>query len=147
MKWVLAGCVLAGAAAAQVTPYGLKVETGPGLVVITFSTAQNQARAYFPDDVAPGEGFSGALEGQPNYVLEFAGQRARVRDGVFHWTMPGVAVRRAGRRIRPTNTARLPGTGVGTGIHPNCREAAPVPWLSLSEIRAGGKSSARARTF
>jgi hypothetical protein len=89
MKWLLAMSVLAGAATAQVTPYGLKVETGPGLVAITFSTQQSQVRAYFPDDVAAGESFSGALEGQPNYVLEFAGQRARVRDGVFHWTMPG----------------------------------------------------------
>ena len=75
--------------AAQITPYGLRVETGPGLVAITFTVQSNQVRVYLPDDVAPGENFSGALEGQPNYIVEFAGQRASVRDGAFAWTMPG----------------------------------------------------------
>jgi len=88
MRRAWAICLFASAAAAQVTPYALKVETGPGLIAITFSLEGNQARIYLPDDVAPGEGFSGALEGQPNYLVEFAGQQARVRDGAFHWTMP-----------------------------------------------------------
>jgi hypothetical protein len=48
----------------------------------------NQLRVYLPDDVAPGEKFSGALEGQPNYIVEFAGQRASVREGGFSWAMP-----------------------------------------------------------
>ena len=90
MKWAWAMCMFASAAAAQVTPYALKVETGPGVIAVTFSLEGNQARVYLPDDVAPGERFSGALEGQPNYVVEFAGQQARMRDGAFHWTMPGV---------------------------------------------------------
>ena len=72
------------------TPYTLKVETGPGFVALTFSTQSNHVRVYFPDDVAPGEQFSGTLEGQPNYSLEFAGQQARVRDGEFRWMMPRV---------------------------------------------------------
>ena len=40
----------------------------PGLIALTFTLQGNQARIYLPDDVAPGEKFSGALEGQPNYV-------------------------------------------------------------------------------
>ena len=88
MRWAWALSLIAGAASAQVTPYTLKVETGPGLIAITFTLQGSQARVYLPDDVAPGEKFSGALEGQPNYVLEFAGQQALVRAGAFHWTMP-----------------------------------------------------------
>jgi hypothetical protein len=81
-------CLIASAATAQVTPYTLKVETGPGLIAVTFTLQGNQARIYLPDDVAPGEKFSGALEGQPNFVVELAGQQALVRLGAFHWTMP-----------------------------------------------------------
>jgi hypothetical protein len=88
MRWAWALSLIASAAAAQVTPYTLKVETGPGLIAVTFTLQGNQARVYLPDDVAPGEKFSGALEGQPNYVVEFAGQQAMVRAGAFHWTMP-----------------------------------------------------------
>ena len=88
MRWAWAVCLFASAAAAQITPYTLKVETGPGLIAVTFTLQGNQARVYLPDDVAPGEKFSGALEGQPNYVVEFAGQQALVRAGAFHWDMP-----------------------------------------------------------
>ncbi len=88
MRWAWAVGLIASAAAAQVTPYTLKVETGPGLIAVTFTLQGNQARVYLPDDVAPGEKFSGALEGQPNYVVEFAGQQALVRTGAFHWDMP-----------------------------------------------------------
>jgi len=88
MRWLWLIGLIANAATAQVTPYALKVETGPGLMAITFTLNGNQARVYLPDDVAAGERFSGALEGQPNYVVEFAGQQARVRDGAFHWSMP-----------------------------------------------------------
>ena len=88
MRWAWALSLIAAAASAQVTPYTLKVETGPGLIAITFTLQGNQARVYLPDDVAPGEKFSGALEGQPNYVVEFAGQQALVRAGAFHWTVP-----------------------------------------------------------
>ena len=88
MKWAWAVYLVASAASAQVTPYTLKVETGPGVIAVTFTLQGNQARVYLPDDVAPGEKFSGALEGQPNYVVEFAGQQALVRTGAFHWSMP-----------------------------------------------------------
>jgi hypothetical protein len=91
MKLVLAICTLAAAASAQVTPYALKVETGPGLTAVTFTVQSSQLRVYLPDDVAPGEKFSGAIEGPPNYVVEFAGQRASARAGAFYWTMPGTA--------------------------------------------------------
>ncbi len=90
MKWAVLACAIPTWAAAQMTPYALKVETGPGLIAITFSTQSNHVKVYFPDDVAPGEQFSGTLEGQPNYSVEFAGQQARVRDGEFRWIMPQV---------------------------------------------------------
>src|SRR5579872_86369 len=90
MKWAVLVCSIPAWAAAQMTPFALKVETGPGLIAITFSTHSNHVRAYFPDDVAPGETFSGTLEGRPNDSLEFAGQQARVRDRDFRWTMPRV---------------------------------------------------------
>jgi hypothetical protein len=88
MKAFLAIFVWATAAFAQITPYGLKVETGPGLIAVTFTVQQNQVRVYLPDDVAAGERFSGALEGQPNYIVEFAGQHASVREAGYTWTMP-----------------------------------------------------------
>ena len=88
MRWPWAVCLFASVAAAQVTPYTLTVETGPGLIAVTFTLQGNQARVYLPDDVAPGEKFSGVLEGQPNYVVELAGQEALVRLGAFHWIMP-----------------------------------------------------------
>ena len=91
MKWIAALCLSALSAAAQMAPYMVKVETGPGLVAITFTVQQNQARAYLPDDLAPGEMFSGAMEGQRNYILEFAGQRTRVGDGIFRWRVPAEA--------------------------------------------------------
>lgn len=90
MKWAVLACLIAGCAAAQVTPYSLQVVTGPGLVAISFSIRGNQVRAYLPDDVASGEHFSGALEGPPNYVFEFAGQEARVGERAFEWVMPAV---------------------------------------------------------
>ena len=88
MKLAIAICALATAASAQITPYGLKVETGPGLIAVTFTIQSNQLRVYLPDDVASGEKFSGAIEGQPNYIVELAGQRASARDGAYYWTMP-----------------------------------------------------------
>jgi hypothetical protein len=95
VKWMAAICAWAAAGFAQitpgqVTPYGLTVETGPGLIAVTFTLQFSQVRVYLPDDVASGEKFSGALEGQPNYVVELAGQRAGVREGAFSWTMPGL---------------------------------------------------------
>src|SRR6266404_3428785 len=90
MKRAVLACFIAGSAFAQMTPYSLQVATGPGLVSFSFSVRGNQVRAYFPDDVASGEHFSGALEGPPNCVFEFAGQEARVGDRTFGWVMPRV---------------------------------------------------------
>ncbi len=94
MRRALLACVLlavAGSrATAQMTPYSLQVQTGPGVVVFTFSVRGNQVRAYVPDDVAPGEHFSGALEGPPNFVLELGSQRARVGERDYTWIMPAV---------------------------------------------------------
>jgi hypothetical protein len=86
----VAGLALAQVSPPQVAPFELKVETGPGLVAYTFSISRGQARAYFPDDVAPGERFSGALEGESALVFEFAGQGARVRDASYQWRAPEV---------------------------------------------------------
>ncbi len=118
MRWVWALSLIASAAAAQVTPYTLKVETGPGLIAVTFTLQGNQARIYLPDDVAPGEKFSGALEGQPNYVVELAGQQALVRLGAYHWTMPAqqpgdfLALILRDRRGRELARASVPIAGV-----------------------------------
>ena len=90
MKWAVLACFIAGSAAGQMMPYSLQVGTGPGIVAFSFSIRDNQVRAYFPDDVASGERFSGALEGPPNYVFEFAGQEARVGERIFEWVMPAV---------------------------------------------------------
>ncbi|MSV33981.1 MAG: hypothetical protein EXQ47_00055 [Bryobacterales bacterium] len=87
LMWVLAG-LLARHAAAQITPYSLQVQAGPGLLAFTFSVRGNQVRAYVPDDVAPGERFSGTLEGPPNFVFELGGQSARVGERDFSWVMP-----------------------------------------------------------
>lgn len=93
LNWMAAICAWAAAGFGQVTtapitPYGLTVETGPGLIAVTFTLQFSQVRVYLPDDVASGENFSGALEGQPNYIVELAGQRASVREAAFSWTMP-----------------------------------------------------------
>jgi hypothetical protein len=90
MKRVLLACLLAVYAAAQITPYSLQVQTGPGVLAFTFSVRGNQVRAYLPDDVAPGDHFSGTLEGPANFVFELDGQRARVGDRDFSWVMPSV---------------------------------------------------------
>ena len=139
MRWAWAVSLIASAAAAQVTPYTLKVETGPGLIAVTFTLQGNQARVYLPDDVAPGEKFSGALEGQPNYVVELAGQQALVRVGAFHWIMPAQQPREflplilrdlRGRELAraslpivagATSARRIPGSPGGPGRQPRPR--------------------------
>ena len=94
MRNTLLACLLASIwanpGAAQVMPYSLQVQAGPGVVAFTFSVRGNQVRAYLPDDVAPGERFSGSMEGPPNFMLELGAQSARVRERDFTWTMPAV---------------------------------------------------------
>ena len=82
------GALLAFTLYAQSTPYELKVETGAGLVAFTFKTGSAQARAYFPDDLAPGEAFSASLEGPGNYSFEFNGQAVKANQGLVRWTVP-----------------------------------------------------------
>jgi hypothetical protein len=74
----------------QVTPYELKIETQAGVIAVSFSTESGQARVYLPDDVAPGETFSGTVEATRDFVLEFAGQTAKASADSFQWTVPQV---------------------------------------------------------
>jgi hypothetical protein len=79
-----------------ITPYGLKVASQPGLLIVTFQTQQGSVRAYLPDQLLPGESFSGTVEAPPEgassatsaYFLQFADQQVVVRDRTFHWTVP-----------------------------------------------------------
>jgi hypothetical protein len=75
-------------ALAQLSPYEVKMETRPGTLIVTFTTPTGQARAYFPDDIAPGEPFSGAMESTRTYLLDFAGQKVRTDDGPYQWQAP-----------------------------------------------------------
>jgi hypothetical protein len=75
---------------AQFAPYDLKVESRAGLLIVTFTTQTGQARAYFPDDIAPDEPFSGAMESTRPYLFEFAGQVVRSDDGPYSWNVPAV---------------------------------------------------------
>jgi hypothetical protein len=79
-------CLLAAAqpAAAQVRP---QIRSGFGLVVATFALPEGAVTAYLPDDVAPGETFSGTVEGPDGFVLTFGDQRARAGER-FSWAVP-----------------------------------------------------------
>jgi hypothetical protein len=81
----LAGLLVSGQpVSAQVRP---QVTTGSGLLVATFALAEGLVTAYLPDDVAPGETFSGTVEGPDGFVLAFGEQRART-GAPFVWTVP-----------------------------------------------------------
>jgi hypothetical protein len=71
-------------AAAQVRP---QVKTGFGLAVATFVLPEGAVTAYLPDDVTPGERFSGTVEGPEGFVLTFGDQRARTGER-FSWAVP-----------------------------------------------------------
>jgi hypothetical protein len=71
-------------ASAQVRP---QVKNGFGLTIATFTLPEGTVTAYLPDDVAPGETFSGTLEGPDGFVLTFGEQRART-GGRFSWAVP-----------------------------------------------------------
>ena len=68
----------------------LKLETQSGVVIVTFTTENGQARVYLPDDLAPGEPFAGTVEATRNFVLEFAGQSTQARFESFFWMVPEV---------------------------------------------------------
>ncbi len=86
----LVGLLATGqAASAQVRP---RVTTLFGLVVATFALPEGPVTAYLPDDVAPGEKFSGTVEGPDGFVLTFGEQRARTGEP-FLWTVPAGAPR------------------------------------------------------
>lgn len=80
----------------HVTPYSLKVETRPGLLILTFQIRDGFVRVYLPDELSAGRPFSGSLDVPPawsggefgSYSLEFAGQRAGIWQERFHWTAP-----------------------------------------------------------
>jgi len=87
------GALLAGSQlfAQRLTSYEVKVETQPGVVVVTFSVESGQARVYLPDDLAPAEPFSGSIEANQGYLLEFCGETEETRSGAIHGTVPAVA--------------------------------------------------------
>ncbi len=64
-----------------------QVTTGSGLTLVTFAVPEGAVTAHLPDDVAPGENFSGTLDGPAGFVLTLGGQRARA-VGPFHWQAP-----------------------------------------------------------
>ena len=72
-------------ASAQVRP---QVSNGFGLMVAAFALPEGTLTAYLPDDVAPGETFSGTVEGPAGFTLTFGDQRARTGEA-FSWTVPG----------------------------------------------------------
>ena len=119
------------------TPYTLQVLTGPGLVAISFSIRGNQVRAYLPDDVASGEHFSGALEGPPNYVFEFAGQQARVGERAFEWVMPAL---RAGEFV-PLVLKDFRGTELGRAMVQVAAPRAPVSAFQFPKFVQAGHSA------
>jgi hypothetical protein len=79
-----------------VMPFGLKVTTQPGLLIVTFQTQQGTVRAYLPDKLFAGESFSGTVEAPPEgassapsgYFLQLADQQVMVRNHTFNWTTP-----------------------------------------------------------
>jgi len=71
-------------AAAQVRP---QIQSGFGLVVAKFALPEGAVTAYLPDDVTPGETFSGTVEGPDGFVLTFGDQRARTGER-FSWAVP-----------------------------------------------------------
>ncbi len=82
-----------------VAPYGLKVSTQPGLLIVTFQTQQGSVRAYLPDHLFPGESFSGTVEAPPEgastapsgYFLQLADQQIMVKSRTFNWAAPAEA--------------------------------------------------------
>jgi hypothetical protein len=86
-------------AQSPVPPYGLKVSTQPGLLVVTFQTQQGSVRAYLPDKLFPGKPFSGTVEAPPEgassaptaYFLQLADQQVMVKNRTFNWTAPAEA--------------------------------------------------------
>jgi hypothetical protein len=84
---VLFAAFLPSSVAAQARP---DLEVGSGVMVVSFATPDGVVRAYVPDDVAPGEPFSGSVSGPEGYSVRIGSQRANT-GGTFQWTAPGTA--------------------------------------------------------
>ena len=98
----LLGLLAAGRpASAQVRP---QVRTESGLMVATFALPEGAVTAYLPDDIGPGETFSGTVEGPPGFALTLGAQRARTGEA-FSWTVP------AGDPSQPLLMTLLDGQG------------------------------------
>lgn len=87
---LLVALITPGMAAAQTTG---RVTADAGLTIVRFATPEGTITAYVPDDVAPGEHFSGTLAGPAGFVLALGEQQARTGKG-FHWRAPAGAVHR-----------------------------------------------------
>jgi hypothetical protein len=95
---LVSACALPPRTVAQTpaAPYGLKVSTQPGLLIVTFQTQQGSVRAYLPDQLSPGEPFSGTVEAPPEgassapsgYFLQLADQQIMVKSRTFNWIAP-----------------------------------------------------------
>ncbi len=74
-------------------PMALSAQTGPqverhsGAIVVSVTTPDGVVRAYFPDDVRPGERFAGSIAGPAGYSVRMGAQRANAGD-VFRWSAP-----------------------------------------------------------
>jgi hypothetical protein len=91
---------VAGLAVAQTktaTSYDLQVSTPErGLLVLRLTNNQGTMVVCLPDGVREGEPFSGTFNSigtalssaTLDYSLELGEQRAKLRDGAFHWRMP-----------------------------------------------------------
>jgi hypothetical protein len=78
----------APAISSAVTPYEVKLETRPGVLMYTFTVPEGQARIYLPDDLAPGEPFTGTTETTRDFILDIGGQSARLADDQFRGVVP-----------------------------------------------------------
>jgi hypothetical protein len=94
---LFAAPVLATAQAPVIPPHELQVIQGRGLIVYRLTTNEGIVIVTLPDGLKEGDAFSGSLEMLGtvsstmtlDYRIALGDQRARVKDGTFHWKMPG----------------------------------------------------------
>ena len=93
---LFAAPVLATAQAPVIPPHELQVIQGRGLIVYRLTTNEGIIIVALPDGLKEGDEFSGSLEmlgtvsstATLDYRIALGDQRARVKDGTFHWKMP-----------------------------------------------------------
>ncbi|MGC2419982.1 MAG: hypothetical protein WA434_19730, partial [Candidatus Acidiferrales bacterium] len=96
MAILLAAPALAKAQAPVIPPHELQVIQGRGLIVYRLTTNEGIIIVTLPDGLKEGDEFLGSLEmlgtvsstATLDYRIALGDQRARVKDGTFHWKMP-----------------------------------------------------------